>query len=109
MWVFRSRVRGLVGVSSSSTFREVPYHHRRCEFRPASASPVTNVPIPGGGAPARSGARAKADVGRRWFYASVAVLALSAVVIALTTLALMGLDRVYGLDRLLVGRGREDA
>jgi putative spermidine/putrescine transport system permease protein len=37
------------------------------------------------------------------------VTSVSAVVIALTTLALMGLDRVYGLDRLLVGRGREDA
>jgi putative spermidine/putrescine transport system permease protein len=37
------------------------------------------------------------------------VTSVSAVVIALTTLALVALDRVYGLDRLLVGRGREDA
>jgi putative spermidine/putrescine transport system permease protein len=37
------------------------------------------------------------------------VTSVSAAVIALTTLALVALDRVYGLDRLLVGRGREDA
>ncbi len=44
---------------------------------------MTNVPIPGGGAATRPGARAKADAGRRWFYTAVAVLALSALVIAL--------------------------
>jgi putative spermidine/putrescine transport system permease protein len=37
------------------------------------------------------------------------VTSVSAVVIALTTAALIVLDRTYGLDRLLVGRGREDA
>jgi putative spermidine/putrescine transport system permease protein len=36
------------------------------------------------------------------------VTSVSAVVIALTTAALIVLDRTYGLDRLLVGRGRED-
>lgn len=36
------------------------------------------------------------------------VTSVSAVVIALTTLALIGLDRLYGLDRLLVGAGREE-
>ena len=46
----------------------------------------SNVPIPGGGsAGTRSGrtaARARVTVSRRWFYVSVAVLALSAFVIA---------------------------
>jgi putative spermidine/putrescine transport system permease protein len=37
------------------------------------------------------------------------VTSVSAVVIALTTVALIALDRTYGLDRLLVGREREDA
>ena len=37
------------------------------------------------------------------------VTSVSAVVIALTTAALIVLDRTYGLDRLLIGRGREDA
>ena len=36
------------------------------------------------------------------------VTSVSAVMIALTTAALIVLDRAYGLDRLLVGRGRED-
>ena len=36
------------------------------------------------------------------------VTSVSAAVIALTTGALIVLDRTYGLDRLLVGRGRED-
>lgn len=36
------------------------------------------------------------------------VTSVSAVVIALTTLTLIALDRIYGLDRLLVGRGREE-
>ena len=48
---------------------------------------TSNVPIPGGGgATAGSGhrvARARATTSRRWFYASVAVLAVSALVIAL--------------------------
>jgi hypothetical protein len=45
-----------------------------------------NVPIPGGSPTATTGrtaARSKAAVSRRWFYLSVAVLALSALVIAL--------------------------
>ncbi|KAB2847800.1 MAG: ABC transporter permease [Hyphomicrobiaceae bacterium] len=37
------------------------------------------------------------------------ITSVSAVVIALTTAVLIALDRVYGLDRLLVGQGREDA
>jgi putative spermidine/putrescine transport system permease protein len=37
------------------------------------------------------------------------VTSVSAVVIALTTVLLILLDRIYGLDRLLIGRGREEA
>ena len=36
------------------------------------------------------------------------VTSVSAVVIALTTVLLIALDRAYGLDRLLIGRGREE-
>ena len=36
------------------------------------------------------------------------VTSISAVTIALTTVALIVLDRAFGLDRLLAGRGRED-
>jgi putative spermidine/putrescine transport system permease protein len=36
------------------------------------------------------------------------VTSISAAVIALTTLAFIGLDRLYGPDRLLVGAGREE-
>ena len=47
-----------------------------------------NVPLPGGGGgatttPGRSAARSRTAVSRRWFYGSVAVLALCALVIAL--------------------------
>jgi hypothetical protein len=45
-----------------------------------------NVPIPGGSPTATTGrtaARSKAAASRRWFYLSVAVLAISALVIAL--------------------------
>jgi hypothetical protein len=45
-----------------------------------------NVPIPGGSTTATTGrtaARSKAAASRRWFYLSVAALALSALVIAL--------------------------
>lgn len=48
---------------------------------------TSNVPIPGGGSPGtrsdRTVARTMATSSRRWFYLSVAVLAVSAVVIAL--------------------------
>ena len=48
---------------------------------------TSNVPIPGGGSagarPGHAVARARATASRRWFYASVAVLAVSALVIAL--------------------------
>jgi putative spermidine/putrescine transport system permease protein len=37
------------------------------------------------------------------------VTSVSAVVIALTTVLLILLDRTYGLDRLLIGRGRDEA
>ena len=37
------------------------------------------------------------------------VTSVSAVVIALTTILLIVLDRAYGLDRLLIGRGTEEA
>ena len=37
---------------------------------------------------------------RRW--------SISATVIALTTVLLIVLDRAYGLDRLLIGRGSEE-
>ena len=37
------------------------------------------------------------------------VTSVSAVVIALTTCLLVLLDRTYGLDRLLIGRGRDEA
>jgi putative spermidine/putrescine transport system permease protein len=37
------------------------------------------------------------------------VTSVSAVVIALTTILLVLLDRTYGLDRLLIGRGRDEA
>jgi putative spermidine/putrescine transport system permease protein len=37
------------------------------------------------------------------------VASVSALVIAVTTAMLVVLDRAYGLDRLLVGRGRDDA
>jgi putative spermidine/putrescine transport system permease protein len=37
------------------------------------------------------------------------VTSVSAVVIALTTIVLVLLDRGYGLDRLLIGRGRDEA
>ena len=36
------------------------------------------------------------------------VTSVSAVVIALTTILLIVLDRAYGLDRLLIGRGGEE-
>jgi putative spermidine/putrescine transport system permease protein len=36
------------------------------------------------------------------------VTSVSAVVIALTTIVLIALDRAYGLDRLLIGRGSEE-
>ena len=48
---------------------------------------TSNVPIPGGGSagarPGQSMARARVTASRRWFYVSVAVLAVSALVIAL--------------------------
>jgi hypothetical protein len=48
---------------------------------------TSNVPIPGGGSagarPGRAVARARVTASRRWFYASVAVLAISAIAIAL--------------------------
>ena len=48
---------------------------------------TSNVPIPGGGGaaarPGRTMSRARTTASRRWFYVSVAVLAVSAVVIAL--------------------------
>ena len=44
---------------------------------------MTNVPIPGGAASTRPAARRQVSVSRRWFYAAIAVLALSAMVIAL--------------------------
>lgn len=47
---------------------------------------TSNVPIPGGGSagarPGRTVATARVTASRRWFYASVAVLAVSALVIA---------------------------
>ena len=47
---------------------------------------TSNVPIPGGGSagtrPGRTVARGRVSALRRWFYASVAVLAVSALVIA---------------------------
>jgi putative spermidine/putrescine transport system permease protein len=36
------------------------------------------------------------------------VTSVSASVIAITVVALVLLDRIYGLERLLVGRGREE-
>ncbi len=47
---------------------------------------MTNVPVPGGGASGRTVSRGRATVSRRWFYLSVAVLAVSALVIALLAL-----------------------
>ncbi|MGH8950816.1 MAG: hypothetical protein ACRDX9_05270 [Acidimicrobiia bacterium] len=44
---------------------------------------MTNVPVPGGAASTRPAARRQVSVSRRWFYAAVFVLALSAVVISL--------------------------
>ncbi len=48
---------------------------------------TSNVPIPGGGGaaarPGRTAARARVTASRRWFYVSVAALAISAIVIAL--------------------------
>ncbi len=49
----------------------------------------SNVPIPGGGATTttgRSAARSRVATSSRWFYASVAVLALSALLIAFLAL-----------------------
>jgi hypothetical protein len=43
---------------------------------------MTNVPIPGGVAPSRPAARGRTSVSRPWFYAAVALLAVSAIVIA---------------------------
>lgn len=49
-----------------------------------------NVPIPGGGrsttTPGRTAARSRAATSRRWFYVSVAVLALCALVITFLAL-----------------------
>lgn len=47
---------------------------------------MTNVPIPGGGTSARPTSRTRAPLTRRWFYSSVAVLAMSAIVIGLLAL-----------------------
>jgi hypothetical protein len=48
---------------------------------------TSNVPIPGGGSagarPGRTVSRARVTTSRRWFYASVAVLAVCAILIAL--------------------------
>jgi hypothetical protein len=44
---------------------------------------MTKVPVPGGGANARPASKVRTVVSRRWFYLSVAVLAVSALVIAL--------------------------
>lgn len=43
----------------------------------------SNVPVPGGSATARTAARARTAASKRWFYLSVATLAVSAIVIAL--------------------------
>jgi hypothetical protein len=51
---------------------------------------TSNVPIPGGGSTTttagRTAAKSKAAISRRWFYGSVVVLALSALVIVLLAL-----------------------
>jgi hypothetical protein len=51
---------------------------------------TSNVPIPGGGnattTAGRTAAKSKAAISRRWFYGSVVVLALSALVIVLLAL-----------------------
>ncbi len=43
---------------------------------------MTNVPVPGGGATTRPASRGRVSISRRWFYLSVAVLTVSALVIA---------------------------